>query len=152
LGDYFCHLKNAGPKHYISLKIYRAGEEFYFHYLVILGTCLQSRQVNRARFLAPQTGLPQHDGNLSKHHMNTPKPPVGIRYLGTSAARGVGLIGTRLIDRYRKFVFQVDDADRDNDPERNGRHRWNEKFEVDRFLGHRELALTYPAIIDATFC
>jgi hypothetical protein len=58
------------------------------------------------------------DANLSQQQVNAPKPSVKVLQLGASV--GGGVIGLRARGGDGVFGCEIDDADQDYDPERNG--------------------------------
>jgi hypothetical protein len=60
--------------------------------------------------------------DLSKLHgsVNPGKQQMNARKLSNSTAAGGGAINFRLIDEDEVFDCQIDGADREHDPERNG--------------------------------
>ena len=76
--------------------------------------------------------------HTGKQHVNARKPPVRVWQVSNSEAAGGGVISFRLIDR-EIFVFQIDGADREDDPQRNCCP--NDEYQSDRFVGHRGCSL-----------
>src|ERR1700692_2090909 len=74
--------------------------------------------------------------------------PRGLKQtkFSKSVAAGGGVMGFRLVDRAKIVVNQIDGADREHDPQRNGKQRWCDEFQSNHFCGHslRILALTNP--------
>jgi hypothetical protein len=65
-------------------------------------------------------------------------PAKGI---SKSKAADDGVIGFRLVDGGKVVIDQMDRADREHEPQHNGEHRRNDKFQSNCFVGHRRYSL-----------
>ena len=84
--------------------------------------------------------------------MNTPQPSIGIRPIDASVTGGDRSAVLVKFGRHEVSARPIKYGDGNHGRERNRRRGWKDEFKIDRFLGHRGLALTYPVTIDATFC
>jgi hypothetical protein len=71
--------------------------------------------------------------------------PVTLGLVKPDQSLAGRVIGVRLIDRAKVAVRDIDGADGQQYPQRDGEQRRNDKFQSNHFKGHRQiLALTYP--------